>query len=282
MRVLVVGAGGQLGSDVVHYCRHREDDVVALGRSDLDITSRVAVAEAIDAIRPHVLFNCAAWTAVDDCESDQQRADLINGAAVGFMSEACRSVDAQLVHVSTDYVFDGTKNEPYCENDEPHPTNAYGRSKLLGEQLAGPDACIVRTSWVFSKHGGNMVATLCRLMDSTDSLKFVMDQVGRPTYSYDLAVALRRVADERVKATLHCANQGPVSWFEFARAVFVSAGQTPERIDPIRTSDVVPQRAAQRPANSVLSTGVLDGLIGPLPDFRERLEEVVSTYRGST
>lgn len=269
--------------DLSQHCVRLGDDVVALGRDELDLSDRSAVRQAISTSSADVVVNCAAWTAVDDCESNPDRADLINGTAVGWLAEAATSIGAHFVQISTDYVFDGTKSGPYLEHDTTNPQSAYGRSKLLGEQAAHAAtegaASVVRTSWVYSAHGRNMVATLCRLMDSHDTLSFVDDQIGHPTATPDLAAALRSLALERYRGIVHCTNRGVVSWFEFARAVFAAAGQDPERVHPIATADLKPARPAPRPANSVLSNELFDTDHGALADFRDGLEAIVASYR---
>ncbi|MEZ5295434.1 MAG: NAD(P)-dependent oxidoreductase [Ilumatobacteraceae bacterium] len=187
MRILVTGAAGQLGHDLVAACRREGDDVVAADRATLDIGDRDQVAAVVGAAMPDVVVNCAAWTAVDACESDPERAQRVNGDAVAWLRQSCDHVGAHLVQISTDYVFDGTLDRPYVETDPTGPQSVYGRSKLAGEQAAGPDATIVRTSWVCGEAGGNMVKTVLRLSAERDSLSFVDDQRGCPTFTADLA-----------------------------------------------------------------------------------------------
>lgn len=239
------------------------------------------VQAAIATTRPDAVINCAAWTAVDACESDPDRAMLANALSVRWLREACDAVGAHLVTVSTDYVFDGTKDTPYVEWDDPAPTSVYGRSKLAGEREAGPDAAVVRTSWVCGEHGANMVATVLRLLPERDSLSFVDDQRGHPTFTADLAPALRRLAIERRTGIHHLTNAGAVSWFEFVRGIVTLAGRDPDMVKPIRTADLDPPRPAPRPANSVLDNAVwrLAGL-PPLRDHREPLAELVSALTG--
>ena len=231
---------------------------------------------ALDAAEPDVVINCAAWTAVDACEDDPDRAQSINGEVVGVLAEACAARGAHLIQVSTDYVFDGAKDGAYSETDTPNPQSVYGKSKLLGERLAGPDAAVVRTSWVYSRHGGNMVATICRLAGEHDTLSFVDDQRGHPTHTADLAGALLQLASRRSTGIWHCTNSGAVSWFEFAQAVLEAAGQDPSRVLPISTAQM--PRPAPRPANSVLANTRYDAAFAPLPDFRDGLEHVVNAY----
>jgi len=227
MRVLVTGAGGQLGRDVVAACRRVGDDVVAADHATLDVTDRDAVLGTVLSTVPDAVVHCAAWTAVDLCESDPARAYLHNALAVRWVAEAARRSGAHLVHMSTDYVFDGEQPEPYTEWDRPVPRSVYGRSKLAGEREAldgVPGAAVVRTSWLCGEHGANMVKTVLRLAGEHPVLTFVDDQRGHPTFTADLALVLRRFAVERRPGLYHVTNQGAVSWYEFAGAVLAAAG----------------------------------------------------------
>lgn len=280
MRALITGAAGQLGHDVRLVCEAAGDEVVAAERGQLDVTSRDAVLAAITSTRPDVVYHCAAWTAVDACESDPDHALACNGLAVRWVAEACDRVGAHLIHVSTDYVFDGTLDRPYHEWDETNPMSVYGITKLIGEQEAaalGVHAAIVRTSWVCGEHGNNMVKTVLRLLGEHETLGFVDDQIGHPTFTADLAPALRRLAIDRRSGVHHLTNQTPASWFGFVREITAAAGQDPERIRPITTADLQPPRPAPRPANSVLDNAVarMSGL-PMLRDFREPLAELVA------
>jgi dTDP-4-dehydrorhamnose reductase len=281
VRVLITGAGGMLGRDVVTVCRVAGDAVIALDRGALDVTDRDAVLGAITLTRPDAVVNCAAWTEVDACESDPGRAFAINGLAVRWMAEACDRVGAHLVHVSTDFVFDGTLDRPYVEWDDPHPVSAYGASKLAGEREAGAlgaAAATVRTSWACGEHGTNIVKTVLRLAAERETLAFVDDQRGCPTFAADLAPVLRRIAVDRRSGIHHVTNQGAVSWFEFAREVVSLLGRDPAMVEPIATADLDPPRPAARPANSVLDNAVLRAAGIPLlRDFRQPLAELVAT-----
>lgn len=260
-------------------CGQAGDDTLALGQSELDVTDQYKVLATVRTFGPDVIINCAAWTAVDDCEADPARADLVNHRAVGFLAEAAVESRAHLVHISTDYVFDGTKDAAYIETDTPNPQTVYGRSKLAGELAAGPDATVVRTSWLCSTHGGNMVETVLRLAREHDQLQFVDDQRGNPTFTSDLASAVRQLAVDRHRGVVHVTNTGTVSWFEFAQTVMRVSGLDPARVFPVATADLVPQRPATRPANSALSDDMFVSLGYPaLPDFRETLAEVIAAY----
>lgn len=279
MRLLVTGAAGQLGTDLVTAASAARDDVVAVDRATLDITDRHAVLSAITTWRPDAVVNCAAWTAVDACEGDPDRAFAANGTAVRWLAEACDRVGAHLVQVSTDYVFDGTLDRPYHEADAPNPQSVYGASKLAGEREAlalGTGAAVVRTSWVCGAHGANMVKTVMRLADERPSLSFVADQIGHPTFTQDLAPLLRRIVLDRMSGIVHATNQGTCSWFEFAQSVVAAMGKDPAMVQPITTAELQPPRPAPRPANSVLDNSVLRAAGVPLlRDHREALVETV-------
>jgi dTDP-4-dehydrorhamnose reductase len=284
MRLLVTGAGGQLGHDLVLHATERGDDVVGADRAVIDVTDRDAVLGAITSLRPDAVVNCAAWTAVDACESDPDRAFAANAMAVRWIAEACDRVGAHLVTVSTDYVFDGALDRPYHEWDTTHALGVYGRSKLAGEHEAlalGAQAAVVRTSWVCGEHGANMVKTIMRLVaggdDAAGRLAFVDDQRGHPTMTADLAPLLRRLALDRRSGIHHVTNQGAVSWFEFAQAVVSALGRDPSVVRPITTAELDPPRPAPRPVNSVLDNAVLRAAGIPLlRDFREPLAELVA------
>ena len=279
MRVLVTGANGQVGHEVAAACAAAGDDVVAAGREGLDISDRDAVLGAVTTIRPDVVINAAAWTAVDACQADPVRAFAINALAVRNVADACARAGAHLVHASTDYVFSGELDRPYHEWDETSPRSVYGASKLAGEREAsmlGPAATVVRTSWVCGAQGSNIVKTALRLAAEPGTLRFVHDQIGHPTFAADLAVMLRRLALDRRSGVHHVTNQGAVSWFELVRAVLFAAGHDPARVEPIATADLRPARPAPRPANSVLDNAVLRASGVPLlRDFHEPLAELV-------
>ena len=279
MRVLITGAGGQLGIDLVRCCETAGDDVVATNHHDLDITDRDAVHGAVSMLRPDVVVNCAAWTAVDACEGDPDRAMAHNGLAVRWLAESCDRAGAHLVQIGTDYVFDGLLDRPYHEWDEPAPQSVYGASKLVGEREAltlGTAAAVVRTSWVCGQHGTNMVMTIMRLAQQHTELAFVSDQIGHPTFTADLAPMVRRIAVERRSGLHHVTNQTATSWYGFARSVVAAMGKDPDMVRPITTAELSPARPAPRPANSVLDNAVLRlAGIDVLRDFGEPLRETV-------
>lgn len=268
MRVLVTGAGGQLGTDLLVAFEGHE--VVGLtSRGDRD-----AVMQAITTIRPDAVVHAGAWTAVDACESDPDRAFQSNALGTRHVMEAARVVGAQVCYVSTAYVFDGTSSAPYVEWDQPNPLSVYGRSKLGGEQEIDPGSSIVRTSAVWSAHGANIVKTILRLASERGRFSFVDDQRDCPTFSGDLASMIRRLVVARLPGTFHVTSQGATTWFEFARAVMAAAGHDPGRVEPTTTANL--PRPAPRPANAVLDNAALrlQG-IPLLPHWSEPLERVV-------
>ncbi len=280
MRILITGAAGQVGRELAELCERAGDEVIACGRSELDVSDRDAVLQAITTTRPAAVVHAASWTAVDACEADPARAHAVNALGVRNVAEAARRVDAHLVHLSTDYVFDGTKETPYDEWDRPNPLSVYGRSKWAGEQelaqVGGGDATIVRTSWVCGRHGSNMVRTLLRLADEGTDPAFVDDQRGHPTIVADLVPMLRRLAAERRPGLFHVTNQGVTTWFGFARAVFAAAGHDPGRVRAISTAELDPPRPAPRPMNSVLDNVALRLAGLPLlPHHEASLERLV-------
>jgi len=274
MRVVVTGAGGQLGHDLIDAFQDHE--VIGLARDQLDVSSRDAVLQAITTIQPDAVIHAGAWTAVDACEGDPDRAFAVNALGTRHVAEAARLVGARVCYVSTDYVFDGTSPDPYREWDATNPLSVYGQSKLGGERELDPGSTIVRTSWVCGLHGANMVKTVLRLAGEHESLSFVDDQHGCPTFTADLAVAIRTLVVGRLPGTFHVTNQGATTWFQFARDILALSGADPDRVRPIATSELVPARPAPRPANSVLDNAALrlQGL-PLLADHHEPLERLV-------
>lgn len=277
MRVLITGAAGQVGRELVDaFGSDAHHEVIGVDHSGLDITSRDDVLALITTVRPDAIVHPAAWTAVDACESDPDRAFQVNALGTRNLAEGARRVGAPVFYVSTDYVFDGTKESPYLEWDETNPRSVYGASKLAGERELDPGSTIIRTSWVCGFHGGNMVKTILRLASEHESLSFVDDQFGHPTFADDLASMIKRLVIERRPGTFHVTNQGSVSWFEFAQEVLRAAGLDPERVAPVSTKDLQPARPAPRPANSVLDNAALRlGGVQLLDDFRVPLARLV-------
>jgi dTDP-4-dehydrorhamnose reductase len=271
MRLLVTGAAGMLGRDVVAAAERAGHDVVALARRDLDIADAEAVRTAIADAAPDAVVNCAAWTDVDGAEADEDGATRINGAAAGNVAAAAPFV----VHVSSDYVFDGSATQPYVESDPTGPRTAYGRSKLAGELAvaeAGDQHAIVRSSWLFGVHGKNFVATMLKLAEDRVEVNVVADQIGCPTFTGHLAPALVEIAEQRLGGVLHVAGGGQCSWHELAQATFEEAGVSCTA-NPVTTAEF--PRPAPRPAWSVLTSTRPEAPV--LPAWRDGLTSYLKT-----
>ena len=274
MKVLIVGGKGQLGRGLAATAPE-EADIVSHDIDTLDIGDAAALRACVSEVKPAILFNAAAYTAVDKAESEEALALVVNGTAVGTLAEAARSVGARFVHVSTDFVFDGTSGMPYRPDAAPNPVSAYGRTKLAGEQAAGQDALIVRTAWVYAPTGGNFVRTMLRLMSERPEVRVVADQIGTPTYAPDLARALWMLAGRGVTGIHHYTDAGAASWYDFAVAIQEEAlaiGLLDKAVPviPIATSDY--PTPARRPHYSVLDkTSAYAALGGPAPHWRSNL-----------
>jgi dTDP-4-dehydrorhamnose reductase len=279
MRILVTGAGGMLGHDLMTVADDARVESVGLTRAELDITDAGEVAAAIQDASPDVVVNCAAWTNVDGAESEFDAALAINGEGAGNVAAAARRAGAWTIQLSTDYVFDGRKRTPYLESDPTAPLSGYGRSKVAGEDAVmreAPDAhTTVRSSWLFGAHGHCFPATIRRLADERDELTVVDDQVGCPTFTGHLALALLALAETRPLGVLHVAAGGSCSWFELAAQVVTDAGRS-TRVIPGKTTDQ--SRPAPRPAYSVLGTE-RDAVAPLLPHWREGLKDYMAAVR---
>jgi dTDP-4-dehydrorhamnose reductase len=274
MRVLVTGAGGQLGADLLRVPPGRHE-VVGLTRAELDVTDPAAVEKAVVEVRPDVVVNAAAYTAVDAAETQEPVAAAINAEAPANLARVCALYDTGLVHVSTDYVFAGDAGTPYEVDAPTGPTSAYGRTKLAGERavrtLLPERSWVVRTAWVYGQTGGNFVKTMARLAGVGDTLDVVEDQRGSPTWSRDLAAGLLALAAARpAPGIYHATNAGETTWYGLARAVFEEIGADPERVRPTTTASF--PRPAPRPAYSVLSGAAWSAAgLPPLRSWREAL-----------
>lgn len=256
MRILVTGANGQLGSELVDlYASRAGDEVLGLDLPDLDITAADSVAAAFADFAPDVVINCAAWTAVDAAEENEESAFVVNADGPRVLAEACAASDAWLVQVSTDYVFSGEASSPYAEDAAPDPRSAYGRTKLAGElavQELLPDRhYIVRTAWLYGLQGNNFVKTMLRLEKEHETVRVVEDQIGQPTFARDLAAQIALLVDARPAAgVFHGTNSGDVSWCGFTQEIFRRIGADPNRVIAVTSEEFV--RPAPRPAYSVL------------------------------
>jgi dTDP-4-dehydrorhamnose reductase len=284
-RVLVTGASGQVGMEVVRALEGRAE-IVAHDRSTLDLLQPATIASRIRAARPDVIVNAAAYTAVDRAEADAAAARAVNAVAVGVLAEEAKRAGALLIHYSTDYVFDGSKAGAYVEDDAPHPLNVYGQTKLDGERAITASGCehlVLRTSWVYGPRGNNFLLTMLRLAQTKDELRVVDDQRGAPTSSLQLARLTREVLGKRGKTSgiYHATAAGETTWFGFTQAIFSAAGLPRQpRVVAIPTSDY--PTPARRPANSVLSNERLEAdLRLEVAGWREGLDEVLSALRSA-
>jgi dTDP-4-dehydrorhamnose reductase len=278
--ILVTGGSGQLGSAF----RRLLPDAMFPSRRRLDLTRPDTIAEAVAALTPTSIINCAAYTAVDEAEDDEETAFAVNAVSVGVLARLAAERSLPFVTFSSDYVFDGRSDRPYVESDPTSPANAYGRSKEAGEQLAleaHPGALIVRSAWLISATHPNFVDTILRVAgEGAGEIRVVDDQFGCPTIADDLAGAVLRAIDTETRGLLHLTNQGETTWFGLARAAVEIAGLEPERVVPI-SSDEFPRRAA-RPAYAVLRSERLDGLgLDPLPPWEASLLPLVAALQRS-
>lgn len=273
MRIFVTGATGQLGREISRAFADHE--IIPGSRPDFDLTDERRVRTAIEVAQPDLVLHAGADTDVDGCERDPERAYQTNALGTRYVSLAARSVGARLVVVSTDYVFDGTKGEPYLEWDEPGPLNVYGRSKLAAEReaLTLHDRCfVVRTSWVYSSHGRNFIRTMLQLASDRPTLTVVDDERSAPTLAADLARGIRQLVERGVPGVYHLSNAGSCSRYELARRAIELAGR-PARVVPISTAEYLQRapRPARRPANSTLRNLAAAALGVELPPWDEAL-----------
>jgi len=281
-RVMLIGAKGML-AQAVRKLAPEVYEILPFDLPDFDITDREQVLEVVIGLKPDVILNCAAYTNVDGCESEEEVAARVNGDGPGYLAEAARETDATLVHISTDYVFDGTGREPYREEDPTHPVSAYGRTKLRGEESIVASGLerffIIRTSWLYGPGGGNFVETIIRLAGEREELRIVADQIGCPTFTEDLAAAIFRileVARDGLYGIYHFSNEGACTWHDFAEEILRQARENGE---PLKVRSVLPIRTeeyplpARRPAFSVFSKEKYRRVTGAkFPEWKESLE----------
>jgi dTDP-4-dehydrorhamnose reductase len=285
---VVFGASGQLGVELVRELRSRRYRVTGWGRAQVDITNASAVERALAQSEADVVFNAAAYNQVDIAEKEPQAAFLVNGLAVRNLAVACRQIDAQLVHFSTDYVFDGRARHPYAEDDPTHPLGAYAVSKLAGELYAQAyldRAMVVRTSGVFGPAGlatarGNFVELMLRLAGTGQTIRVVEDHVASPTYAPLLAARTIDLVDRKLSGLFHIGGGLPITWFQFARTIFELAGLQPLLL---ATNEREYRNPAQRPKYSALSNGKIERLgLEPMPPLRQALETYLAERAQST
>jgi dTDP-4-dehydrorhamnose reductase len=275
-RVLVLGARGMLGRSI---CDALEGEcrLTAWDIEDLDLTDRDGVLEAISHIAPQEVINCAAFTDVDGAESREAEAMAVNGLAPGFIAAGCTAVGARMVHISTDYVFDGRADRDYTEEDRPNPQSIYGRSKLAGELEIITSGCrhvIVRTQWLYGEGGRNFVETILKLASERDTFKVVNDQFGRPTWTKELAPAVAQLLETDAEGLFHLAAGGACSWFDVAVEI-VRIKRLDVSVEPVPTSAF--PRPAPRPARAVLDCGKIKRELGiEMRQWKEALQEYLS------
>ncbi|WP_425236045.1 dTDP-4-dehydrorhamnose reductase [Ulvibacterium sp.] len=286
--IWVIGANGQLGSEIRELAASQTGKTfVFTDVNELDITDHAAVARFVVENKIDALINCAAYTAVDKAETEVEKADAINHWAVANLAKIAKAEDLTFVHISTDYVFEGTASKPYTETDTPNPQSVYGRTKLDGEnailKINPARTLIIRTSWVYSSYGANFVKTMLRLGREREELNVVHDQVGRPTYAGDLAEAVLQLLPllkNKDVGIYHYANTGQCSWYEFANTIFKMA-QLPVMTNPIPTTDY--PTPAQRPMYSVLHTEKIKKDFGlEIPGWEEALERCLLKMQSKT
>ena len=274
-KILVTGSNGQLGKELQRICNTMPGyEFVFLSKSDMPVNQFEMVRHIFNTLKPAYCINCAAYTAVDKAEEEKDLAFEINGEAVGVLAAVCLEHETKFIHISTDYVFDGKGDKPYLESDETSPVNAYGASKLKGEEEAfkyNPDSLIIRTSWVYSEFGKNFVKTMLRLMADKNSISVVNDQVGSPTYAADLADVILKIIQlqEWKPGIYHFSNEGVITWFDFANAIKEIAS-TNTAIHPISTAEF--PTPAQRPVYSVFNKQKIQDAFGiKLKDWKASL-----------
>lgn len=279
MRVLITGAAGMVGRALAEHCRASGDEVFALDRGGLDITDDRATRELFSRLKPDSVINCAAWTDVDGCELDPQQAFLVNSQGVEVLATAARLAAASFVQISTDYVFDGRKEEGfYTQRDDPHPLSAYGAAKLEGErraQAASARTAVVRTGWIYGAGGKNFLSKVVDIARGGGTLKAIGDSFGTPTYVPDLVARLREIARLDLPGTYHVANAGEGASYEgFARAALEAAGLDASRVERVAADSL--KRPAPRPRNSRMRCLLSEAIgLAPLRDWREGVRDLV-------
>jgi dTDP-4-dehydrorhamnose reductase len=275
-KILVTGANGQLGSEIKELAGNYPDfDFIFTDIADFPLDKTQEIITNFNRIQPDVVINCAAYTAVDKAEQDQVTADAINHLAIATLASLCRDSGAKLVHVSTDYVFDGTSPVAYKEDDQPNPKSVYGATKLAGEIACSqqcPESIIIRTAWVYSEFGNNFVKTMLRLMTERDSLSVVNDQIGSPTYAADLAQVILTILDSNKwePGIYHYSNEGEISWYDFAMDIKAIAQKSCEIKGIPASSYPTP---AERPAFSLLDKSKITAVYGIVPvDYKTSLQ----------
>lgn len=283
MRVLVTGVKGQLGYDVVRTLEQRGHDVIGVDIEEMDITDAVLVRKKLKEVAPGAVIHCSAYTAVDRAEEEVELCRRVNAEGTKNIAEVCEELDCKMLYISTDYIFSGDGNRPWEPDDEPNPLNWYGQTKYEGE-VAVKTHCrkfyIVRISWVFGINGNNFVKTMLRLGKENGAVKVVADQIGSPTYTYDLSILLADMLESEAYGEYHATNEGLCSWYEFAKEIFYAAGMSDVEVTPVETGEF-PAKAA-RPKNSRMSKEKLvKNGFNKLPKWQDALQRYLKELNDS-
>lgn len=295
MRIAVTGQGGQVVNSLIERGRAAGHDIFAIGRPELDLANPFSVICSLQAVTPEIIVSAAAYTAVDKAEEDSELAHMINGRGAGAVAQAAKKLAVPLVHISTDYVFDGVLDRPYIETDPTNPNGVYGASKLAGEQAVlethGDNSAVLRVAWIYSAIGSNFVKTMLRLAEDRDEVSVVADQLGNPTSALEIADGIIRVAtnlladsNPALRGLFHMTSSGEASWADFAEAIFAASaarGGPISQVKRITTADY--PTPAKRPANSRLDCGLIAKVHGvALPDWRQSLDSVMARLQPAT
>jgi len=283
MKLLVTGAGGQLGREWMHYLDNSPHNGIGFNSTELDITNKNLVKQKVEEIRPDVLINCAAYTAVDDAEDNHEKAFKINKTGVANLAEICRQAGVKLIHYSTDYVFEGSEKdrnelpEGYTEDHPPDPQNVYGASKLAGErevEKVDGDWIIIRVSWLCGRFGSNFVKTMLRLANEKKELKIVNDQIGSPTFCTDLVEKTMALVEMDQKGYFHVSSRGAISWYELTHELLKRIGKTESvKLNPVSSAEFAAK--AKRPAFSLLNCSKIESLGLETTDWKDGLNVLI-------
>ena len=286
MRILITGGNGQLGREWVEYLNRKEVEFISLPSADLDITDHADTNRVLKNLRPNLIINCAAYTKVDQAEDEQEKALAVNGKAVQNLAEYCASQNVKLIHYSTDYVFPGSVEDAeslpngYPEDYQTNPINAYGESKLAGEEAIKESGCeylLIRVSWLCGKYGHNFVKTMLRLAEDRDELKVVNDQLGCPTFTKNVVENCWQLIENKERGVFHLASKGKITWYDFASEIFKQAG-VEINLEPVDSSEFPTK--AKRPAFSLLSTEKIGNISGvSLIDWKEGLKSMLAELK---